>query len=508
MPTREGPCRPRPFRLASAPRHSLNQKLVLIEGTAHNPFMEIAKTQVVVLGGGPGGYAAAFYAADKGLQVTLVEQEKRLGGACLNHGCIPSKALLHAVEPILEARESTKRGIFFEPPRIQLDPLRAWKDGILAKLGQGIGQLADRRKVQVVQGRGSFVAANRLKIESETGAQEVAFEHAIIATGSAPAMPAVFNIGSTRVMTSTQALELPEIPTRLLVIGGGYIGMELGTVYAALGSQVVVVEALDTILAGADPDLVRPVANQAKKQFKDVRLRSRVLQLSEEPGCIRALIETNGVQQAEEFDRVLVAVGRSANPQNLGLEAAGIQISEKGFIQVDACQRTSAPSILAIGDVVGGVMLAHKAAKEGRIAVDSILGNATDASNYVLPAVVFTDPEIAWCGVTETEARARGMDIKVTRFPWSASGRALTLDRVDGTTKLVVDSRTERILGVGIVGHGAGELIGEGVLAVQSGATASELAHAVHPHPTLSETLMEAAEAFFGTATHAITRRG
>ncbi|MCW5559046.1 MAG: dihydrolipoyl dehydrogenase [Verrucomicrobiae bacterium] len=470
--------------------------------------MEPIQTDIVVIGAGPGGYAAAFYAADLGRQVTLVEREPRLGGVCMNRGCIPSKALLNAAHGISVARESAHRGIVFGPPSIQVDQLRAWKDGILEKLGSGIASLAKMRGVTVMHGRGHFEDSQTLRVESDQGQQFLRFQKAIIAVGSRPALPRAFDLGNPRVMTSTEALEIPDIPEKLLVIGGGYIGMELGTVYATLGSKVTVIEALEGILAGADPDLVRPVALFARKAFQEVRLKARVLKISTAGKQIKVVSEHEGKTLEELYDRVLVSVGRVPNGQDLGLENTQVALDEKGFIQVDEHMVTQDPNILAIGDIAGGVMLAHKASKEARIAVEHLAGEGSAVNrDYVVPAVVFTDPEVAWVGLTEQEARQKGITVEVAKFPWGASGRALTYDRVDGLTKLILEPDTHRILGVGLVGHGAGELIGEGAVAVEMGATAEDLAAIVHPHPTLSETLMESAEAFFGHATHVFTKK-
>jgi dihydrolipoamide dehydrogenase len=470
--------------------------------------MDPIKTEVVVIGAGPGGYAAAFYAADLGKKVVLVEQEKRLGGVCLNRGCIPSKAYLHATKQIAEAKESAHRGIDFSPPTIHVEKLRAWKESIIQKLSGGVSMLAQKRGVQVLNGRGHFEDSQTLRVETQEGQIFVNFDQAIIAVGSKSAMPKAFDLGNPRVMTSTEALEVPDIPNSLLVVGGGYIGMELGTVYATLGSQVVVVEALETILAGADADLVRPVMNYARKAFKEVRLKTKVGKMSTSGKQIKVTFDQpDGSVKEEYYDRVLVAVGRVPNCSDFGLENTKVQLDEKGFIRVNHQQQTAEPSIYAIGDVVGGVMLAHKAHKEARVAVEVITGEPSSFERVVIPAVVFTEPEVAWCGLTEAEARAKGMKIEVAKFPWGASGRALTFDHPEGVTKLVVEPETERILGVGIVGHGAGELISEGVLAIEMGATASDLAEVVHPHPTLSETLMEAADVFYGVATHTFVRK-
>ncbi len=469
--------------------------------------MEPIKTELVVVGAGPGGYAAAFYAADCGKQVILVEREPRLGGVCLNRGCIPSKALLHAAETITVSREAAHMGLSFAAPQVDLAKLRAWKESILQRLGNGVAQLAQKRNVRVLAGRGHFEDSHMLRVETASGQQFVQFEHAIIATGSKAAMPKVFDLGNPRIMTSTEALEVEEVPKKLLVIGGGYIGMELGTVYAALGSEVVVVEALDNILTGADPDLARPIAARARQNFKEIRVKAKVLGMATKGHQIKVDIEFEGQKLEELYDRVLVAVGRVPNGDDLGLENTKATRDEKGFVVVDEMQRTDDPAIFAIGDIAGGVLLAHKATREGRIAVEAILGEEGTIPEFIIPAVVFTDPELAWCGLTEAEARQKGIPVEVAKFPWAASGRALTFDRPDGMTKLVIDPATERVLGVGIVGHGAGELIAEGVVALEMGATAKDLALAVHPHPTLSETIMECAEVFYGHATHTIARK-
>ena len=469
--------------------------------------MEPLTTEILVLGAGPGGYAAAFYAADKGKKVTLVEQNPRLGGICLNVGCIPSKALLHATAVMREAKESGQRGIDFGKPTVDLDKLRSWKDSILDKLGQGIKTLAQQRKVQLVHGRGHFEDSQTLRVETAEGQKFIRYEKAIIAVGSKPTMPSAFDLGNKRIMTSTEALELPDIPRDLLVVGGGYIGMELGTVYAALGSNVVVLEALPSILTGVDADLARPVTRAAQKAFKEIRLNTKVVKMATAGKQIKVTMEIDKQQQEELYDRVLVSIGRSPNFSDLGLENTKVTKDDRGFIHCNAQQQTADPHIYAIGDINGGALLAHRATKEGKIAVEAMLGEASAFDNIVIPAVVYTDPEVAWCGLTENEAKAKNIEVKIAKFLWGASGRALTLDRPDGLTKLIIEPETERILGVGIVGAGAGELIGEGVLAVEMGATARDIADSVHPHPTLSETLMEAAESFYGMATHNLPRR-
>ncbi len=469
--------------------------------------MESIKTEIVVLGAGPGGYAAAFYAADKGKKVLLVEMDKRLGGVCLNRGCIPSKALLHAAQLITEARESEHRGITFGAPKIDLEKLHVWKESIIQKLSGGISSLAKLRNVEVLYGRGYFEDSKTLRVETSEGQKFVTYDAAIIAVGSKSAMPKAFDLGNPRIMTSREALEVPDVPGTLLIVGGGYIGMELGTVYATLGSKVVVVEAMGSILAGADPDLVRPVQKYAEKAFQEVRVKTKVVSMATVGKQIKVVMEMDGKKLEELYDRVLVSVGRVPNHADLGLGNTKIAKDDRGFIKVNEKQQTSDPRIYAIGDVAGGVMLAHKATREGKVAVDAILGESDTPNKYVIPAVVFTDPEIAWCGLTETEAKEKGIAVKVAKFPWAASGRALTYDRPDGLTKLIIDPATERVLGAGITGHGAGELIGEMVLAVEMGATAFDVASSIHPHPTLSETLMEGAEVFYGHATHTFTRK-
>ena len=469
--------------------------------------MDPITSEIIVLGAGPGGYTAAFYAADKGKKVTLVEQNRRLGGICLNVGCIPSKAFLHATELLRESKGSARRGIEFGPAKIDLDRLRNWKESILDKLGQGIKQLAQHRGVEVVHGRGHFEDSQTLRVETADGQKFIRYEKAIIAVGSKPSLPNAFDLGNKRIMTSTEALELPDIPQDLLVVGGGYIGMELGTVYAALGSNVVVLEALPSILTGIDADLVRPVSRAAQKAFKEIRVNTKVVKMATAGPKIKVNMEVNKEPREELYDRVLVSVGRSPNYADLGLENTKVTKDDRGFIQCNAQQQTEDPSIYAIGDISGGTLLAHRASKQAKIAVEAMLGEASAFEHIVIPAVVYTDPEVAWCGLTENEAKEKGIEIEVAKFLWGASGRALTLDRPDGLTKLIIEPETERILGVGIVGVGAGELISEGVLAVEMGATARDIADSVHPHPTLSETLMEAAESFYGTATHTLSRR-
>ncbi len=468
---------------------------------------EPLQTEIVVLGAGPGGYAAAFYAADKGKKVLLVEQDKRLGGVCLNRGCIPSKALLHAAQLITEAKLSKDRGITFASPKINLDKLRRWKDSIIEKLARGLIGLGEKKGVKILHGRGHFEDSQTLRVETTEGQKFVKYKHAIIAVGSKPALPSAFDLGNKRIMTSTEALEIEDIPKQLLVVGGGYIGMELGTLYATLGSKVVLVEAMSSILPGVDSDLTRPVSRYAQEAFQEVRLNTKVLKMATQGKRIKVLLQVGEKKKEELYDRVLVSVGRVTNDSDLGLANTKVTKDDNGFIKCNPRQQTTDPAIYAIGDVNGGALLAHRATKEAKIAVEAITGESSTFDNVTIPAVVFTDPEVAWCGLTETEAKKKGIKVAVARFPWSASGRALTLDRPDGLTKLIIDPESERVLGVGIVGAGAGELISEGVLAVEMGATARDIAESVHPHPTLSETLMECAEVFYGHAIHAFSRK-
>ena len=468
--------------------------------------MDPINTEIVVIGAGPGGYAAAFYGADLGKKVILVERESRLGGVCLNRGCIPSKALLYATHQIVNARESALRGVVFAEPKIDLDKLRAWKNSVVEKLGGGVSSLAKMRGVQVVQGRGYFEGSQKLRVETDKGQQFLEYDKAILAVGSVPAMPRAFDLGNPRVMTSTEALEITSVPQNLLIVGGGYIGMELGFVYAALGSRIVLVEALDNVLTGADPDLARPVVANAKKLFKEIRLKAKVSKLATVGKQIKVAMEFDGRKLEELYDAVLVAVGRVPNSADLGLENTKVQLDERGFVKINARQQTDDPAIYAIGDIAGGVLLAHKAHKEARIAVEVICGQ-NSAFDSVIPAVVFTDPELAWCGMTEAEAKEKGIKYEISKFPWSASGRALSFDRTDGVTKIIAEAETGRFLGVGICGSGAGELIAEAALAMEMGATVEDMAATIHPHPTLSETLMECADAYYGYATHTFARK-
>ena len=462
------------------------------------------ETQLVVIGAGPGGYAAAFLAADLGMQVTLVDPEPNPGGVCLYRGCIPSKTLLHAAHLIQEARRAERWGISFGKPDIDIEKLRAWKSQVVDQLTGGLGQLRAKRKIEYIQGNAAFADARTLQItEAGGGLSDLGFEHAVVATGSRPVSVPSLALDSPRMMNSTGALQLDDVPGSLLVVGGGYIGLELGTVYAALGSAVTVVEMLPGILTGADRDLVRIVGKRLNERFAAVMTDTRVASAKALENGIGVMLEDKAGEVSEQvFDKVLVSVGRRPNADNLGLENTAIAIDDHGFIRTDLQRRTAEPAIYAIGDVAGQPMLAHKAAHEGRVAVEAIAGHKATFEPATIPAVVFTDPEIAWCGLTETEARAQKRAVQAVRFPWAASGRALTQDCTDGITKLIIDPETERVLGVGIVGTGAGELIAEGVLAVEMAAVATDVKMTIHPHPTLSETLMEAAEVFFGQSTH------
>jgi dihydrolipoamide dehydrogenase len=459
---------------------------------------------IAVVGGGPGGYAAAFLSADLGMKVTLIDPEANPGGVCLYRGCIPSKALLHVAKLIEESEQAKNWGIDFAEPKIDLARLRSWKESVVKKLTGGLGQLSKQRSVQYIQGRAAFENSNTLRISKADGAdQTVSFDRIILATGSRPAIVPSLRLDSPRMMDSTGALNLEDVPGSLLVVGGGYIGLELGSVYAALGTRVTVVEMLPGLLPGADRDLVLPLHKRLDKMFEAILLNTTVASVKGESNGIHATFEGADVKERERvFDRVLVSVGRKPNSEIPGLEKTQVQVGSKGFIQVNPQLQTSDPSIYAIGDVVGEPMLAHKASHEGRTAVEAIAGHKVAFEPNAIPAVIFTDPELAWCGLTETQAQKENREIKVAKFPWAASGRAITLDRPDGMTKLLIDPKSERVLGVGIVGAGAGELIAEGVLAMEMGALARDVALTIHPHPTLSETLMESAEVWFGTSTH------
>ena len=459
-------------------------------------------TQLVVLGAGPGGYAAAFYAADLGMQVALIDVEKNPGGVCLYRGCIPSKALLHVAKVVDEARHAGNWGVTFAEPSIDVNKLRAYKQGVVDKLTSGVGTVARLRKVKFIQGRATLTGPKSLTVAGSSGETEVQFEHLILATGSHPTKIPSLSLESPRMMDSTSGLELPDVPKSLLVIGGGYIGLELGSVYATLGSKVSVVEMTPGLLPGADRDLVQVLEKRLKKLFANILLNTKVVKVAEEGEGIRVTFEGDVNEKEQVFDRVLVAIGRRPNSKIPGLETTRVKVDPKGFIETDPQRRTAEPTIFAIGDVAGEPMLAHKASHEARVAVEAIAGHKAVFEPQAIPAVVFTDPEIAWCGVTEAQAQAEGLEFEVAKFPWGALSRAITVDRPEGLTKLILEKSTGRVLGVGIAGSGAGELIAEGALAIEMGASAEDMKLVIHPHPTLSESLMESAEVFFGQSTH------
>ncbi|OFW37048.1 MAG: dihydrolipoyl dehydrogenase [Acidobacteria bacterium RIFCSPLOWO2_12_FULL_67_14] len=465
-------------------------------------------TQLAVLGAGPGGYAAAFYAADLGMQVALIDEEKNPGGVCLYRGCIPSKALLHVAKVVDEARHAAAWGVTFGDPAIDVGRLRAYKQGVVDKLTGGVGQVARLRKVKYLQGRATLTGPRSMVVAGSGGDTEVQFEHCVLATGSHPTRVPSLALASPRMLDSTTALELPDVPGRLLVVGGGYIGLELGTVYATLGSRVSVVEMTGGLLPGADRDLVQVLQKRLEQLFAAIMLNTKVVGVSEEANGIRVRFEqgdrSGGPSGPPEqvFDRVLVAVGRRPNSKIPGLDSTRVRVDARGFIETDGQRRTAEPTIFAIGDVAGEPMLAHKASHEARVAVEAIAGHQAVFEPLAIPAVVFTDPEIAWCGLTETQAMEQGIPVDIAKFPWGALSRAMTVDRPEGLTKLLLDPASGRVLGVGIAGSGAGELIAEGVLAVEMGATAEDVKLTIHPHPTLSESLMESAEVFFGQSTH------
>ena len=458
---------------------------------------------VAVIGAGPGGYAAAFYAADLGMKVTLIDNEKNPGGVCLYRGCIPSKALLHVAKLLEESKHAREWGIEFGAATIDLDKLRDYKNRVVEKLTSGTGQVSKFRKVNYIQGWASLIDPKTIKVRKGDATEEiVTVDYIILALGSLPTKIPSLSINSPRVLDSTGALDLPEIPKSMLVIGGGYIGLELGSVYAALGTRVSVVEMTPGLLPGADRDLVRFLAQRVEKTFEKVMVSTKVTSMKASDRDVTVNFEGEGAPKQAVYDYVLVSIGRRPNAKIDGLDRTKVKVNDKGFIETDGQRRTAEPTIFAIGEVAGEPMLAHKASHEARVAVEAIEGQKAEFAPAAIPAVVFTDPEIAWAGLTEAEAEKQGLKVEVAKFPWPASGRAIAIDRVDGMTKLIIDPETERILGVGIAGSGAGELIAEGVVAIEMGATASDLKLSIHPHPTLTETLMEAAEVFFGQATH------
>lgn len=460
------------------------------------------ETQIAVLGGGPGGYAAAFMAADLGFKVALVEAEPRLGGTCLLRGCIPSKALLHVARVVNESHEMAEWGVSFGKPTFDIDVMRTRKDKVIKTLSDGLRQLAKQRKVEVITARATFENSRTLKLEG-TGLTDsrLTFDYCVLASGSIPAMPAPWRLPTDRVMDSTGALNLADLPESLLVIGGGYIGLEMGSVYAALGTKVTVVEATPTLLPLADRDLVKPLQNRLAKAFKSIYLSTKVTSLADRGDSIEVGLEGAEGVRSERFSRVLVSVGRKPNSAGLGLERTQVEIDAKGFVITDDKQRTADPHILAIGDVSGEPMLAHRASHQGKVAIEALHGEPAVFQPACIPAIVFTDPEVAWAGLTEEEAKSQGIPIEVAKYPWAASGKAQALGRTEGFTKFLVDPASSRVLGVGIVGVNAGDLISEAVVAIEMGASVRDVAESIHPHPTLSETLAFAAEVYMGTAT-------
>jgi dihydrolipoamide dehydrogenase len=462
-------------------------------------------SQVVVLGGGPGGYAAAFMAADLGLQVTIVEADARLGGTCMLRGCIPSKALLHVAKVISEAREMAEWGITFSEAKVDLDKLRARKEKVLDTLASGLAGLSKRRNVKIIHARGIFVDSQTLQLEGGNPAtyesERITFDHCILATGSIPAVPKVFQIGSPRVMDSTGALKLEEIPKTLLVVGGGYIGLEMGTVYAELGSKVSVVELTDGLLPGADRDLVKPLHKRLEKLFEKIMLGTKVLSLKDAGDHVDVEVEDATGKKTIQYDRVLISIGRRPVTNGMGLENTKVTVNERGFVEINDRQETSDPHILAIGDVAGDPMLAHKASHEGKVAAEVLAGEPAAFDKAAIPAVVFTEPEIAWAGLTADEAKKKNIAVEIGMYPWQASGRAIAMGKTEGLTKWLIEPGTDRVLGCGVVGSGAGELIAEAVLAIEMGCTIRDLSETIHPHPTLSETIAFAGEVHLGTAT-------
>ena len=464
----------------------------------------MSQKKVVVIGAGPGGYPAAFRAADLGMDVTLVDPASKPGGVCLYVGCIPSKALLHAAHTITEASHANEYGVKFDDPQIDLEKLRTWKDNVVGKLTGGLGMLMKQRKVKYAQGVASFSSSNQVIVQLQEGGEQIIdFDYAIIATGSIPVLPPIVEGESTLVMDSTSALEIPDVPKNLLVVGGGYIGLELGTVYASLGTKVTVVEMTSGLLPGADRDLVDVLKSDLDTRFDQILLNTRVEKISEKSGKLRVtLSDLEKTNSNMTFDKALIAVGRRPMSKNLGLENTNVKTNERGFVQIDKQCRTSDQNIFAIGDVAGEPMLAHKATSEAHVAVDVINGKPESFDPLAIPAVVFTEPELAWTGLSELEARQKNWEIEVTKFPWAASGRATTMGKKKGLTKLISEPSTNRIIGAGIVGNGAGEMIAEATLAIEMGTKLDDMKSVIHAHPTLSETFMESAELFYNQSPH------
>jgi len=457
--------------------------------------------EVLVLGGGPGGYTAAFRAADLGKQVVLVERYPAIGGVCLNVGCIPSKALLHIAQIVHEAEEFEQHGLSYGKPSFDIDKIRGWKESVSKGLSDGLARLVKQRKITLVQGLGSFTSANTIEVKTEAGVKTVSFDQAIIAAGSHPTKIPVFPNDDPRLWDSTDALELKEIPKKLLIVGGGIIGLEMATVYHALGSEISVVELMDQIIPGCDNDLVTPLYRRIKKQYKNIWLETKVTSIDADKKGLKVGFEGKGAPESELFDAVLVAVGRRPNGKLIGAELAGVNVDEAGFIPVDKQQRTNVPHIFAIGDIAGNPMLAHKASHEGKVAAEVAAGHKAGFDALTIPAVAYTDPEVAWMGLTENQAKQQGIDYDKAAFPWAASGRSLSLGRKEGLTKILCEKATGRILGAGMVGPNAGELIAEAVLALEMGADAEDVGLSIHPHPSLSETFAFAAEMITGSIT-------
>jgi dihydrolipoamide dehydrogenase len=492
------PAAPAPQATAAAPTQSqIPNPKSSVKGDIH--------AEVVVLGAGPGGYTAAFRAADLGKQVLLIEKESALGGVCLNVGCIPSKALLHVAKVITEAEEVGHYGVTFAKPKIDIDAIRTWKKSVIGKLTGGLAALAKQRKVQVLNGTAKFASPNSLSVQTADGIKTVTFDHAIVAAGSSVARIPGFPYDDPRMIDSTGALALQDVPKRLLIIGGGIIGLEMGTVYDALGSKITVVELMDQLMPGADKDLVKPLHTRIAKRYEAIYLKTKVTKIEAQKTGLKVTFEGEQAPEPQLYDRVLMAVGRRPNGREINAEAAGLTVNERGFIPVDKQMRTNVPNIYAIGDIVGDPMLAHKAVHEGKVAAENIAGHKAFFEPLTIPSVAYTDPEISWMGLTETQAKAKGLEYEKASFPWAASGRALSIAREEGITKVLLDPKSRRILGMGIVGVNAGELIAEGVLALEMGADMEDIGLTIHPHPTLSETLCFAAEMAEGTITDLIS---
>jgi dihydrolipoamide dehydrogenase len=481
---------------------SIAPPLIPVSASIQTPIVRGENhADLVVLGAGPGGYTAAFRAADLGKKVVLIERYAALGGVCLNVGCIPSKALLHVAKVITEAEETEHQGVAFSKPTIEIEKLRTWKDSVISKLTKGLTVLAKQRKVEVIHGIGKFISPHLIQVETASGIKVVSFEHCIIAAGSSVTRIPDFPYDDPRLIDSTGALNLVDIPKRMLIIGGGIIGLEMATVYDALGSSVSVVELMDQLIPGADADLVKPLHRRIQKRYEAIYLKTRVTRIEPHDEGLRVTFAGETSLEPQTYDRVLLAVGRRPNGRDIGAENAGIHVNERGFISVDEQLRTNVSHIFGIGDIVGEPMLAHKATHEGKLAAEIIAGHKAAFDARTIPSVAYTDPEVAWMGLTETEAKKQGIDYERASFPWAASGRAIAMGREEGMTKLLLDKNTRRILGAGMVGVNAGELIAEAVLALEMGADMQDIGLTIHPHPTLSETIFFASEIAEGSIT-------